>query len=132
MKLDDLLPSTAQMQLTHPTKGKLPIFLTLVGQDSKQWLDASARIAKNYMTGDQKNVEVERRLHEAAELVASAIIGWSDEEAFGKYSPERAVELMSNPGLRWIREEVERFMLDRSNFFPTESGKPEGVVSAQD
>lgn len=116
MKLENLLPSVAKMELNHPVNGPTGIFLSLIGQDSKVFRDKAREIARNLndKQGKVNPLDLEKQ---NVELVACCIVGWSDEEAFGPYSPARALELMQMDELSWVKEEVESFIKERSNFF---------------
>jgi hypothetical protein len=118
MKLSDLMPTSAQMELVHPTKGKLGVFLSIVGQDSKQYREVSKVLMRDRLANKEKVIDVDKVEQDNATLIASCIVGWSDDEALGgPYTPQRATELMMMPELSWIREEVQAFITERSNFF---------------
>jgi hypothetical protein len=123
--LADLMPQATKMELVHPTRGPLGIYLEVIGQDSKPFRDLGKRLMKARLGKKDGPVDVDQLEKDNAELAAACIVGWTDDQAFdGPYSPARAIELMAMPELSWIREEVEAFVRERSNFFLKAAGKP--------
>lgn len=118
MKLESLLPSVQKMPLKHPVSGEeTGIEFNLVGQDSKPFRDKARAISKGMIgkkTQDLDPIAIEA---ESFELVAACIVGWNDEEAFGPYTPSKAVELMKMDELAFAREQIEEFVKLRANFF---------------
>lgn len=121
MKLTDLKPSVASMEVVHPTMGATGVTLRLVGQDTKQFRDKAKQIAKSVVGKGTKDVDLDAMQDQNLELVACCIVGWSgledDDGAELEYTPERALELIRNPELSFIKEQVEEFVADRKNFF---------------
>ena len=117
MKLEALMPSVAKMELVHPVKGPTGVFLHLIGQDTKVFRDKARAVAKSLNGKKPGTVEFDQLEKQNVELAATCIVGWSDEEAFGVYTPARALELMQMDELSWVREQVEEFVKDRANFF---------------
>lgn len=118
MKLESLLPSVTKMSLKHPiTKEDTGIVFNLVGQDSKAFRDKARAIAKGMIGKKQTELDPVALEAENYELCASCIVGWNDEEAFGPYTPQRAVELMLMDEMAYVREQIEAFIRERSNFF---------------
>lgn len=116
MKLEQLLPSVAKMELIHPGTGPTGIYFNLIGQDSKAFRDKARAIAKS-LNAKQKDVDFTSLEDKNDELIATCVVGWSDTEAFGEYSPARALEIIKMDELSWIKEEVEAFIKERANFF---------------
>ena len=117
---DWAMPNTIQVELIHPVKGATGVFLTLQGEDTPLFRQRTIEIMRKRLEDKLEVIDPERLAEESAALVAASIAGWSDDEAFdGPYSEQRAIELMLMPGLMWIREQVESFRKDRSNFFRT-------------
>ena len=120
MKLEALMPTVAKMELVHPAKGPMGVYLHLIGQDTKAFRDKARAVAK--ALNDKKNkVEFDQLEQQNIEMVATCIVGWSDElsgeDGFGTYTPARALELMQKEELSWVKEQVEEFVKDRANFF---------------
>lgn len=97
-----------------------PITITVLGQDSRQFRAAAADIAER-MRGRKTSLAGEER--NTAELLAAVTLGWDniEREADGKAEPwkfsrEAAIELYQNPDFRWIREQVDKVIVDRSAF----------------
>ena len=54
----------------------------------------------------------------AKEFVANQIVGWVDNGALKEpYSPEKSLQLISDPANNWIMEQVQQFLIDETNFF---------------
>lgn len=117
MKLESLFPQVAKLELIHPGTGATGVFLHVVGQDTKVFRDKAREIARSISKTKGQTADPVEMEREGIELVAACIVGWSDEEAFGVYSPARALELMQMDELGWVREQVEAFVKERANFF---------------
>lgn len=128
-KLADLVPQRATLKLVHPVHGDLGISLYVVGQDSREAHDKIVELKRREIASGTPKDEVDAALAFGAEFAAVFIVGWdeaaSDPEMFGPYSSGRAVELMAMPELQFIKEEVERFVAKRSNFFRERDGGSE-------
>lgn len=115
--LKDLMPQASRMELMHPVMGALGIYIEVVGQDSLQYRQVTKQLMKARLDRDGKKMDVEQMEKDNAALIASCIVGWSDDGVFDAYTPERAKELMVMPELSWIREQLEAFVSERANFF---------------
>ena len=116
--LADLKPCSAKLELLHPSNPEHNVFVDVVGYDSKQFRDLGKRIAKEDLDKgpDNKLVDVDVIEKRNAESVATFIVGW-DEEVFGPFTQVKAIDLMLDPELSWIKEQVGAFISKRSNFF---------------
>lgn len=120
MLLEDLLPKASTLELVHPvSQEKLGIAFEVVGKDSKQFRTAWRATLKE-MQG-KKGAESDLLGLEKSNLMilGACIIGWNEgaTEAFGKYTPERAQEVISMDELSFIKDQVEAFISERANFF---------------
>ena len=129
--LFDLLPVSVPLELKHPVSGEpLGVSLNVVGPDSVQFRKArntafqrrALRAASNPMTIDEIAEEND-------ELVASTIVGWSDDNYFGGAFSEDAVKaIIANPGFNWMKKQVDDFTNINSNFFrPSTDPATEGI-----
>ena len=121
--LAELLPADQDMEVTHPSLGKLDFtvkvrggFSPTVRQKSIEtlaWLQAAQK--------ESKPVELAKLVttaeESAAAAAAEAVVGWSDNAPFGPYSKEAALALMQNPQLSWLRTQVNTFVAQEANFF---------------
>jgi hypothetical protein len=131
----DLQPSADQgsdLHLEHPVTGeklyfgeaddRKPMTIRLVGRDSKRFRRKEAEILNRTMAKQSRKASVESSEENGIELLAACTIGWSG-IAFGgeevAFSEKAAAELYAKPGYKWIREQVDRFIAERANFFPT-------------
>lgn len=125
MQFSNLLPVAVDLAITMPDGSDSGVTLKLVGQDSKQYLEAAKRtVVLQDEIRQAKAVTVElldKVQQDAAERIASHIVGWTgaiDEHGSQiPYSREAAIELMSNPGTLHVREQVERYASERQHFF---------------
>jgi hypothetical protein len=122
MKLQSLLPNVAKLEVIHPTLGATGIILTLLGPDSKQVREKvkgiiRLNVGKKEITG----ADVDAVEKQGNELVATAIVGWTGiEDDNGKeipYTPEKALELINDPGLAFMKEQIDVFINERKHFF---------------
>lgn len=125
----------AVMTVTHPIdKTPLtdddgnPVTMTLLGRDADVFVQretAARQRALDAMTKDIK-ITVAEADAEGVKTLAALVTGWSgvvngwvngdeDNEPV-EFSPEAAIKLFSNPGLRWLRNQADAFISDRGNF----------------
>lgn len=125
LTLQDLIPNdTTEMPVIHPVHGDLGITLTIKGMWAPELqLESlkSIRLVQNPITDETPDSEVESRITklQAAKfkLYAKAIVGWSDEQVLGPYSPAKALELISNPKMYWLVDQVRECLDKVDNFF---------------
>jgi hypothetical protein len=121
MQLSKLFPIAVPLEIEMPTGEKTGIVFQIVGQDSKAFRTTAKRIAEANLKR-QDAATVDEMYNQSIELVCSCVVGWSGLEQDGsdqplEYSPEKALELLSNPELQFIREQVEAFITQRATFF---------------
>jgi len=121
----------AVMKLRHPLtdevlltdKGK-EITITMLGADSskyrkKQYEIQNARVKSMMKNKDKKGFSFTENT--VCELLASCVVGWHGIVYDGKelkHTEENALMLFKT--MLWVREQVDEFVEDRTNFF-TES-----------
>lgn len=115
----------ARLQLRHPQTGEFlfvsdddlsqqPVYVEVVGPDSKRAKRASADLMRGSMTGSSQE-EGDKR---AAQYIASVVTGWGNFIWKGQpveFSRDLAEEIFTSQP--WIRMQIERFQGDRANFF---------------
>lgn len=127
VQLQDLFPITGSMEIKMPDGTPTGVVLKLVGQDSKQFRAVQKKSAQLLMPQNEGEKPTVEQLERAgAELVAACIVGWEgmvdgDEEV--PYSEKKALELMMTAELTFIREQVEAYVMKRTNFFRPGTGK---------
>jgi len=143
LTFEDLLPTTAELQPTHPTLGKLPVKLKLRStlapeftlkqiENMHIWRRLDKAEKKDDFTSVAKDLE-----KQAIDTAAFAIIGWDNDKLMGStYSPDAARKLMANPQFAWLRTEVNQFVNTDTNFFrqlekPVEGEGPTGGKAEQ-
>lgn len=109
---------------------KKPVTITLLGRDSDAFV-ASENAARNraveQLTSGAK-FNAAGADEEAAASLARATTGWSGvpqgwidgtrNKAPAEFSIENAKKLYLNRGVRWLRDQVDKFIGDRANFLP--------------
>ena len=111
----------AELLVAHPTTGEdLGIKITLIGTDSKTFRDISKSRATASLKKKSREIDLDQNEQDSIELLARCTKGWSGITENGKDIPfghENAVELYTK--YLWLREQIDRFMADRSNFLPS-------------
>ena len=111
----------AELRVAHPTTGEdLGITITLIGTDSKTFRDISKSRATASLKKKTREIDLDQNEQDSIELLARCTKGWSGITENGKDIPfnhENAVELYTK--YVWLREQIDRFMADRSNFLPS-------------
>ena len=111
----------AELHVAHPTTGEdLGITITLIGTDSKTFRDISKSRATASLKKKTREIDLDQNESDAVELLAKCTKGWSGITENGKevvFSFDNAVQLYTK--YLWLREQIDRFMVDRSNFLPS-------------
>lgn len=136
----DTADSGATLTVLHPVNGTPlkaldgeNITITLYGIDSDVYVKA------NNASRDQSVEELRRRAkfsssadgYRGSKILAKCTIGWhgvpktwlggeqGDDEV--PYSYDNALALYNNRGVKWLRDQVDEFIADRSNFLKASS-----------
>jgi len=127
MTKPNLRAKTTKLELDHPTEGKFGWEFEILGFDSAAVRTAIKQIAASRAERTEgKTLTTLERMNQDeqdnADIAASAISGWNAEfaeadETIGPFSKEKAIELMRDVELAWIREQVEACLRKRANFF---------------
>lgn len=121
--LNDLKAKPFKLELQHPiTKEALGVFVEIVGKNSKRFKDKFYDIVQEtQVKSKEERTQVERmRIAEkqSIELVAACIVGWEDEEFFGgPFSLDRALEIVADPELTWVKDQIDAAIVEESHFF---------------
>ena len=111
----------AELRVAHPTTGEdLGITITLIGTDSKTFRDISKSRATASLKKKTREIDLDQNESDAVELLAKCTKGWTGITENGKqvaFSYDNAVQLYTK--YLWLREQIDRFMADRSNFLPS-------------
>ena len=116
-----------KLVLTHPATGDdlldkdgNVVYIELLGRDSTVAKAESKRRSQqmlNQMRGNKK-VDVDEAVKNSISLLSKLTLGWSGLDFDGEeleFSREKAIWLYTE--YSWIREQVDEFIADRSNFF---------------
>lgn len=123
------------LTLLHPddrvplldAKGK-PLTITLLGRDSDAFIRAENAARNRTVEGVTSGAKFSAAAADvqACETLARCTVDWSgipkgwidgsDDETPIKHSSENAVALYGNPGVSWLREQVDKFIANRANF----------------
>ena len=111
----------AELRVAHPTTGEdLGITITLIGTDSKTFRDISKSRATASLKKKTREIDLDQNESDAVELLAKCTKGWTGITENGKevaFSYDNAVQIYTK--YLWLREQIDRFMADRSNFLPS-------------
>lgn len=121
LTIADLFPVPVDLELKHPVSGEsLGVMLKVVGPDSTEFRDARNAFIKKFPVDGAKTPDAVELQKENDAILASMIVGWSNDEFFGNpFSKDVALGLMTNPGLNWLKQQIGEFTDKRSNFFRT-------------
>ena len=116
-------------ELIHLKTGeKTGVVFHLVGLDHERPKEVERRQAKQKIQRAQKSGSLNKVIktwdfdeaqQQKVEIICACISGWkglTKDEKELKYTPQAALDLLSDPKLAWIVEEIEKFVTDRANF----------------
>lgn len=95
------------------------IKMRLAGTDSSFYRNAIAAQARKQTDKKRAQIDLDEVEQNTCDILASCTLGWSGLMENGKelkYSTLAAVDLYKKH--KWLRIQVDRFIGDRSNFFP--------------
>jgi hypothetical protein len=120
-KLDtgSLSDDGVEMAVKSPVDGSVVGYITLRGADSKTARESEAKWKRKIpelLKDKNVDIEAESEKH-AAEYRAVMTVSIREIEYNGNPVTDPA-ELYNKPGLKWLTEQVDRFIQDRRNFFP--------------
>lgn len=112
----------AELVLEHPVTGDPleGVAIRVLGADSSAYRRAVKRIAER--RHGKKRVSLDDMERQASELMAAVTVSWRNIEVDGEAidcTEENAIRLYTD--YPWIREQVDRFIADRANFFTKSS-----------
>ena len=119
-KLADLGATSVPYELKHPKTGEgLGVTIDLVGPDSAEFRALTkSYLIKHAAKAEKAKVDIEAALEQSESLLAICIVGWSDDEFFGgAYSREFTLTLLRESKFRWMRDQIDAYTNDRTNFF---------------
>lgn len=112
----------AELHVKHPVSGEplydkdgTPVTIRLVGKYSAAFRKASKTIAKKYI--GKKDIDLDAAESNAAFMLASATVGWSNFTENGEpipFSIEAARKLYLDHA--WLRDQVDEFVGNEANF----------------
>lgn len=113
----------AVLTVTNPVTGE-PDAETTITCRGINCTDAQKVIAANRKRGSTKTAKASEDddVKQAIEVLAACIISWSGIERDGVLldcTPENVREVLSNPGNVWLLKQLNTFVLDETNFFPS-------------
>lgn len=118
MDLNDLLPVVGKLNIKLPNGQETGIVFDVVGEDSTEYRKGAKVVAQMFYSDERPSADDHEKANNV--LYAGCVVGWSGLEQDGKpmpYSPEKALELLSNPQLTYVRQQVEEFVQKRTEFF---------------
>jgi hypothetical protein len=128
--LADLDAVSVPMEIKHPKTGEsIGVTIELLGPDSATFRNLSRQQAvRRLAKGEKAPVDLVELTDNNDQLLASCIVGWTDEAFFlGPYTKAAALELIKNPARAWLRRQIDDFTEDRKNFFRSDDSQPTEV-----
>lgn len=111
----------AVLRVKHPVTGEhIGFEITLIGTDSKTFRDISKSRATASLKKKSREIDLDQNESDSVELLAKCTKGWTGASESGKEIPfdfDNAVYFYKK--YLWLREQVDQFMADRSNFLPS-------------
>ena len=121
IKIADKSEEGEVLTVLHPvTYTETDIKIRLAGSDSAKYRNKIKKIAEKDKGKRKNNFNLDAAERQGAEILAACTLDWEGIQRGGVDIPftyENAVELYSDPNLRWLREQVDEFIADRTNFF---------------
>jgi hypothetical protein len=110
----------------HPVTGEpTQMKIKLLGVDSPRYRMAVKEITERYIPRIDRNprfrLTPDEQDRDNAELLSRVTVGWHGFTENGKhleFSRERAHDFYINAHFRWLRNQVEAWIANRSNFIP--------------
>lgn len=115
--LSSLSPKPLTFKLVHPTFGELESTITIVGFDSKEYLEAVNKFRSDM--GQRKMSELTQTefVEYNAKLLSYLVKDW-DEECFEcECTLENVIKVLSDSDNRWVVKQIEEACEDRQRFF---------------
>lgn len=95
-----------------------PVAITLYGADSKKFKAAASAIAEANQRKKRKVTTLAVQEQNAVKVLAAVTMGWSnmclDEAGALEFNRQNVIDVYTK--FSWIREQVDEFIADRSNF----------------
>lgn len=131
--LEQFKPKIGKLKIKHPVTGETTFqlpngeecegILHIVGQYSDEFINASKIMANEfeiYSKSDNKDSALDTINNIKTEMLSKCILGWDDTGFFDtKYSPDEALDLLSQNNNMWLVDQVQKFTLVQANFFLT-------------
>lgn len=110
----------AELEVIDPITGKsTDVFIVLAGADSPQYRNTSLMFTRRRIrNGARSEFDPEKLEKENIEVLAACTLSWKGVVLEGKELPctrENAVMLYTR--FPWVKEQVERFVIDRTSYF---------------
>lgn len=136
LNLTEMAEKGAWLTLTHPTTGAdLDIRIRLAGADSPAWKKAEKSQTNKRLANLSRKGNLSMNADEIEErgiaLLAAVTLAWENIEEHGQAYPcNEANARQLYRKYDWIREQVDAFVGDRSNFAHAESAPSPSVLDA--
>lgn len=125
MNIHQLRPSARPLEILLPDGSKTGIVLTIQGQDTRAFKEASKAFAANQLAKKDKTPDFNELEKQRIELACLCVIGWEGIEEPDEngnlfevqYSKAKAKEYLSGDWAGFIIEQIEEFVTQRANFF---------------
>jgi hypothetical protein len=122
MDITQFFPVPATLNIEGPFGEPTDIKFEVLSLDNERSAKAFRKIGSMIMANRTPDQEEVHQIN--VEAYAACIVGWSGLTENGveiPYSPEKALEMMRDDRLSFLRAQVERFAAQRANFFRSNS-----------
>lgn len=134
MKKSHMLPQTRDLVIKDVFGNDTDLVFTLISADNS----AFTKLAKAYGQRMMKNpdtISLDEADQANCEMLATCVVGWTgwedDEGNPIPHSQEEALDFMGNPGLKYVRDQVEGYVMKRTQFFRSSQEHPGSVGSTE-
>lgn len=97
---------------------KSPMTISLLGKDSEPYRRITRANANKSLNKGRVKLTVEKFEQDGVDLLAAVTTGWHIQfgQTMLEFSTAKAKELYSDPEYKWVQEQVDEFVAERSNF----------------
>ena len=95
-----------------------PLGFMIVPYKSRQMREAALQRQRTLMRAKPDELaDPAFKMNLDIDLVAASIVGWSHDDVFGPYTPERAKEIIGDGSRSFLSNQIETFIVEEKNFF---------------
>lgn len=116
--LSSLAPRPHTIKLNHPVYGEQDATITIVGFDSREYLEAVNVLRIDMGERKMSDLTQTEFMEYNAKLLSFLVKEW-DEDFFEKeLTLENAAQVLGDPNNKWVVKQIEEACEDKQRFFP--------------